>query len=77
MNTYMVLMFILTIISVHFQNTIGFTEVDDYDTWQRYPNYDYQMAYTRRYPDYHKRGLRNMRMGKRSIYEHMKSIPTD
>ncbi|CAH8571230.1 unnamed protein product [Schistosoma haematobium] len=77
MNTYMVLMFILTIISVHFQNTIGFTEVDDYDTWQRYPNYDYQMAYTRRYPDYHKRGLRNMRMGKRSIYERMKSIPME
>lgn len=35
------------------------------------------MAYTRRYPDYHKRGLRNMRMGKRSIYEHMKSIPME
>ncbi|CAI2729539.1 unnamed protein product [Schistosoma spindalis] len=77
MNTSMVLMFILTIISVHIQNTISFTEVDDFDAWQRYPNYDYQIAYARRYPDYHKRGLRNMRMGKRSIYERIKSIPME
>ncbi|CAH8577235.1 unnamed protein product [Schistosoma rodhaini] len=77
MNTYVVLMFILTIISIHFQYTISYTELDDLDPWQKYPNYDYPINYIRRYSDYHKRGLRNMRMGKRSMYERIKSIPTE
>ncbi|TNN18698.1 hypothetical protein EWB00_009941 [Schistosoma japonicum] len=74
MNAYLIVLIVFSSIGVHIQHTLGYTEIDDMNTWQRYPNYDYPMVYNRQLPDYHKRGLRNMRMGKRSMYEHMKSI---
>ncbi|KAK4470151.1 hypothetical protein MN116_005592 [Schistosoma mekongi] len=74
MNTYLIVLIVFSSIGVSIQHTHGYTEIDDMDTWQRYPNYNYPLIYNRHYTDYHKRGLRNMRMGKRSIYEHMKSI---
>ncbi|CAH8509740.1 unnamed protein product [Schistosoma turkestanicum] len=90
MNTYSLLVLICTIITIHLQTTTTFgrhTElVDDTDLWQKYSNdYDYYdnnnnnypMNYAKQlsaYQHQNKRGLRNMRMGKRSLmYAHHKN----
>ncbi|CAH8540928.1 unnamed protein product [Heterobilharzia americana] len=76
MNTYLLIFVMLAVIGVQLPNTFGYTETDELEAWPKYQGYGYPAAYER-YVDYRKRGLRNMRMGKRSAYQPMKSVPTE
>nr|CAH8853042.1 unnamed protein product [Trichobilharzia regenti] len=76
MNTYLLLFVAFAFLAVQLPSTLGYSDTDELDAFQDYPSFGYPPVYNR-YAEYRKRGIRNMRMGKRSEYHPMKAISTE
>ncbi|CAH8857867.1 unnamed protein product [Trichobilharzia szidati] len=76
MNTYLLLFVAFAILAVQLPSTLGYSEADELDAFPEYQTYGYPSAYNR-FAEYRKRGIRNMRMGKRSEYHPVKAISTE